>query len=223
MSKAAIKPGNRFRSAIAALAGFLVLLSPVYSSATQSGVPEAGYALTGAALASALRQGGLVIYFRHADTGPAYQEQGVDLTRCETQRDLNDKGRAEAKQIGGQFKRLGIPVGEVLSSEFCRCRETAELAFGRYKIEALLTGVSRSAEAAPRRERAVAGLKKMLAAPPRSAANTVLVSHGYNLWDTAGFHLGTQGEAAIYRPDGKGGYALIARLTPDEWKALGSD
>jgi cobalt-zinc-cadmium resistance protein CzcA len=65
-------------------------------------------------LVSALRQGGLVIYFRHADTGPAYQEQGVDLKRCDSQRNLNDKGRNEARQIGAQFKRLGIPVGEVI-------------------------------------------------------------------------------------------------------------
>ncbi len=75
-------------------------------------------------------------------------------------------------------------------------------------------------EAAAKRERAIAGLKKMLATPPLAAANTVLISHGYNLWDTEGFHLGTQGEAAIYRPDGNGGYVLVARLTPDHWEPL---
>ena len=170
-------------------------------------------------MVSALRQGGLVIYFRHADTGPAYQEQGVDLKRCDSQRNLNDKGRDEARLIGAQFKRLDIPVGDVLSSEFCRCRETAELAFGRHKVESLLTGVSRSREAAAKRERAMAELKKILATPP-ATANTILISHGYNLWDTEGFHLGTQGEAAIYRPDGEGGYALVARLTPDQWELL---
>ena len=48
----------------------------------------------------------------------------------------------------------------------------------------------------------------------------MLVSHGFNLWDAEGFHLGTQGEAAIYKPDGKGGYALVARLLPREWAEL---
>lgn len=198
----------------------LLLLLAVYSTSvrpTPSGTPDPEHALGGKSLASALVGGGYVIYFRHADTGPAYVEQGVDLKRCETQRNLNDKGREEARLIGAQFKLLKIPVGEVLASEFCRCKETADLAFGRYRLEPLLTGVSRSAEAAPRREQAIAALKKMLAANPASGTNTVLVSHGFNLWDAEGFHLGTQGEAAIYKPDGKGGYALVARLLPREW------
>ena len=198
----------------------LLWLAGACAAAPDAGTPDSGIAKSGAALVSVLRQGGLVIYFRHADTGPAYPEQGVDLKRCDTQRNLNDKGRFEAEQIGGQFRRLGIPVGEVLSSEFCRCRETAELAFERYTIEASLTGVSRSSEAAPRRELATAGLKKLLTTAPGPATNTVLVSHGYNLWDAEGFHLGTQGEAAIFLPDGRGGYVLVARLTPEQWGQL---
>src|SRR6185503_13596938 len=142
------------------------------------------------------------------------------LKRCETQRNLNDNGREEATLIGAQFRMLKIPVGEVLASEFCRCVETADIAFGRHTIEPLLTGVGRSAEAAPRRERAIAALKKMLGATPAAGKNTVLVSHGYNLWDAEGFHLGTQGEAAVYKPDGKGGYALVARVLPREWAEL---
>ena len=200
-----------------------LMLLAVHSAATPaapSGIPDPEHALGGHSLASALAQGGYVIYFRHADTGPAYLEQGVDLKRCETQRNLNDNGREEAKLIGAQFRRLRIPVGEVLASEFCRCRETADLAFGRHKLEPMLTGVSRSAEAAPRREQATAALKKMLAATPAPGTNTVLVSHGFNLLDAEGFHLGTQGEAAVYKPDGKSGYALVARLLPREWMVL---
>lgn len=212
----------RYTSRLAGILLSLVLLAVYSTSArpTPSGTPEPEHALGGKSLASALAGGGYVIYFRHADTGPAYAEQGVDLKRCETQRNLNDKGREEARLIGAQFKLLKIPVGEVLASEFCRCKETADLAFGRYRLEPLLTGVSRSAEAAPRREQAIAALKKMLAANPAPGTNTVLVSHGFNLWDAEGFHLGTQGEAAIYKPDGKGGYALVARLLPREWAEL---
>ncbi len=207
---------------IAGVLSALVLLAAFATDvlSAPSGVPEQEQALNGEALAAALKRGGYVIYFRHADTGPAYMEQGVDLKRCETQRNLNDSGREEAKLIGARFRSLKIPVGEVLSSEFCRCKETADLAFGRYKIAPMLTGVSRSAEAAPRREQAIAGLKKLLAATPAPGTNTVLVSHGFNLWDAEDFHLGTQGEAAIYMPDGKGGYALVARLLPRAWSEL---
>ena len=199
----------RFVGVLAVL-GLLAAFSSVVLSAP-SGVPDQEHALSGESLAAALKRGGYVIY---------YLEQGVDLKRCETQRNLNDNGREEAKLIGAQFRKLNIPVGEVLASEFCRCRETADLAFGRHKLEPLLTGVSRSVEAAPRRERAIAALKKMLAATPPPGTNTVLVSHGFNLWDAEGFHLGTQGEAAIYKPDGQGGYALVARLLPRDWGEL---
>lgn len=202
-------------TALAMLAAF-----STFVLAAQPGVPEQEHALSGKWLAAALKRGGYVIYFRHADTGPAYAEQGVDLKRCETQRNLNDNGREEAKLIGAQFRKLKIPVAEVLASEFCRCMETADLAFGRHRIEPLLTGVGRSAVAAPRREQAIAALKKMLAAKPAPGTNTVLVSHGYNLGDAEGFHLGTQGEAAIYKPDGTGAYALVARLMPREWAEL---
>ncbi len=180
-------------------------------------------ALSGNALVAALQRGGHVIYFRHADTGPAYQEQGVDLANCATQRNLNDNGREEAELIGNALRRLAIPIGPVLTSEFCRCKDTARLAFGRFDIEPGLTGVSRSPDAAARREQGAKALRALLATAPPPGNNSVLISHGFNLWDAEGFHLGTQGEAAIYKPDGKGGYALVARLLPRQWAVLRSD
>jgi broad specificity phosphatase PhoE len=54
-----------------------------------------------------------------------------DLSRCETQRNLDEQSRAEARAIGQAVRALGIPVGAVLSSGYCRTRDTAALAFGR--------------------------------------------------------------------------------------------
>jgi phosphohistidine phosphatase SixA len=185
------------------------------------GEPDASLALSGSRLVQALQQGGLVIYFRHADTGPPYAEPGpVDFQRCDTQRNLNDHGREQARAIGAEFRRLGIPVGEIFTSEFCRCWQTAELAFGRYRKVHTLTGVSRDPESAERRTQAAAGLRELLASRPTARANTVLVSHGYNLFDLEQFLLGTQGEAAIYLPDGQGRYGLVARLAPEDWAHL---
>jgi ubiquinone/menaquinone biosynthesis C-methylase UbiE/broad specificity phosphatase PhoE len=173
----------------------------------------------GTALAQDLREGGFVIYFRHADTGAAIPDPpGIDLSRCETQRNLNDKGRAEAMEIGRQFKRLSIPVGAVRSSRFCRCWQTAELAFGRYQLDPLLTGVPRGPEYEAARRAASEHLRRALGTVPPKGENTVLVSHGFNLIDLEGVYLSTQGEAAIYRPDGRG-YQLVARVRPDEWAA----
>ena len=64
--------------------------------------------LAGKTLIAALRQGGYVIYFRHAATDMTQTDS--DLSRCETQRNLNAQGRADARVIGAAFQTLGIPV-----------------------------------------------------------------------------------------------------------------
>ena len=89
-----------------------------------------------ARLVEQLREGGLVIYFRHSatETSGVAEANGVDVSRCDTQRSLTPAGKAQATAIGRAFTALHIPVGEVLSSPFCRCKETAELAFGHYKV-----------------------------------------------------------------------------------------
>ena len=48
----------------------------------------------------------------------------------------------------------------------------------------------------------------------------MLVSHGFNLIDLEGLYLSVQGEAAIYQPDGAGGYSLLARVLPSQWLGL---
>ena len=205
---------------LATWAFFLVALL-VTSGVRAQGTPDPAHALAGPALVQALKQGGFVIYFRHADTGPAVPEPpGFDLARCETQRNLNDDGREQARDIGAQFGRLGIPVGRVLSSEFCRCWQTAELAFGRYEKTRDLTGVPRAAQWDELRAQRSAALRRLLSSPPELKQNAVLVSHGFNLWDLERFHLGTQGEAAVYRPDGRGAYTLVARVLPEDWAEL---
>ena len=52
------------------------------------------------------------------------------LHDCRTQRNLSDEGRAHARQVGEAFRAQGVPVAQVLSSPWCRCLETARLAFG---------------------------------------------------------------------------------------------
>lgn len=196
-------------------------LAAAAACAGAQGQPDSHQALAGRELSAALRAGGFVVYFRHADTGaPVAEPPEFDLARCETQRNLNDNGRAQARAIGAQFRRLAIPVGAVLSSELCRCWETAELAFGRYMRTSDLTGVPRGEQWAGLRSQRAQALRRLLATPPPAGQNTILVSHGFNLWDLERFHLGTQGEAALYRPDGGGGYALVARVLPDEWGRL---
>jgi phosphohistidine phosphatase SixA len=78
---------------------------------------------------AALRQPGAIILFRHANAPGTGDPPGFVLADCSTQRNLDDKGRAESRAIGEAFRAQAIAVGRVLSSQWCRTRETAELAF----------------------------------------------------------------------------------------------
>jgi broad specificity phosphatase PhoE len=196
---------------------WLALAACAQAAEAQPGV------LSDDALIAALRSGGYVIYFRHADTGPATPDPpGFELQRCETQRNLNEKGRAEAKAIGDAFVQLKIPVARVLTSPFCRCRDTGDLAFGRYEIDPGLAGVPRGAQFATAREKGAEVLRALLSTPPSAGSNTVLVAHGFNLIDLDGLYLETQGEAAVFEPWGTRGYRLIARVLPGNVDRVGS-
>ena len=105
-----------------------VLVATVGADEWAEPLPDAlpGVDLGDRSLLEALREGGFVIYFRHAATDTAI-DQNVDFEYCATQRNLSQRGRDQAAEIGAGFEALGIPVGEVRSSEFCRTQETAEL------------------------------------------------------------------------------------------------
>ncbi|MEO7855196.1 MAG: histidine phosphatase family protein, partial [Rubrivivax sp.] len=92
-----------------------------------------GVLLPGAAAAAAdgwaLVQPGTVVVFRHANAPGIGDPAAFKLGDCSTQRNLDDDGRAQAVRIGEQFRQRDIAVGAVFSSQWCRTRETAALAF----------------------------------------------------------------------------------------------
>ena len=105
----------------------LALIAPAAAAAqTPAAVP-----LRGAELLAALRGGGFVLYFRHADTDWKQNDtRGMNLEDCAAQRNLSDRGRENARAIGAAIRALAIPIGSVLASPLCRTVETAMLAFG---------------------------------------------------------------------------------------------
>jgi hypothetical protein len=79
-----------------------------------------------------LREGGNVLVVRHAKTDMlAKDARGGDFADCSWQRNLSPMGREASREMGDAVRLLGIPVGEVSSSPYCRCMDTARLAFGR--------------------------------------------------------------------------------------------
>jgi virginiamycin B lyase len=172
-------------------------------------------------LVEELRDGGYVLYFRHAATDFTQSDTDPsDLSDCSTQRNLIAAGREDARAIGRGFRRLGIPVGTVLSSRFCRARQTARLAFGRVRLSTDVTGLPQAATDAERSRR-VEALRRLLAAPPRPGVNIVIVAHLFNLQEAAGVSI-EEGEAAIFRPLGGTSFRLVSRVLPREWSAAAS-
>ena len=85
-----------------------------------------------------LKNGGKIIFIRHALAPGGGDPENFDILNCNTQRNLNKVGREQAKQIGNFFSKEKIPIKEVISSEWCRCKETAAIAFSGYKTEKFL-------------------------------------------------------------------------------------
>jgi virginiamycin B lyase len=161
-----------------------------------------------------------VLAFRHAATNFSMTDSTRDLRDCSRQRNLTAEGRRQARSIGREFRRLGIPVGRVLASPFCRTRETATLAFGRaISSRELLSAEFFEGERAAQRQ--PARLRQLLGRPPRRATNTILVSHNFAIDDATGESL-AEGEAVIVAPGrGRRGFEVVGRLEAGQWGRLG--
>jgi phosphohistidine phosphatase SixA len=170
----------------------------------------------------ALRGGGHVIVFRHgathadqADTDP------LNLANVAKQRQLNEQGRALAREIGEAMRKLRIPVGQVHTSMFYRAIETGTLlGFGVVTSSA---DISEGGQVVTPNEnnRRTAAMRKLAATLPPTGTNTVLVSHKPNIMDAFGkdwFEV-REGEASVFRPDGNG-YKLVVRIQAADWGKL---
>jgi len=173
-------------------------------------------ATASSSLVERVRRGGYVLAFRHAATDFSMTDESrEDLRDCARQRNLSAGGRRQARALGVALRRLGVPVGQVLASPYCRTRDTARLAFGRARpSSALISG--RHLPDAAARERQPERLRRLLARPPAAGTNTVLVSHTFALNDATGVSLG-EGEAAVFDPRRRDAVATVA---PEDWTRL---
>jgi len=85
-----------------------------------------------------LTEGGKLIFIRHAYAPGSGDPNNFNLNDCSTQRNLSDRGRKQAEHIGIIFRENKIEIDEVYSSEWCRCKETAEIAFTNFTTKNFL-------------------------------------------------------------------------------------
>jgi phosphohistidine phosphatase SixA len=200
----------------------LLTLGPALPTAWAQGA-SGGQALRpkleGQALVDALAQGGHVILLRHTATEPVTPDPDFfDLDDCSTQRGLSAQGRSQATSMGKAFRKLGIPVGEVLSSPYCRCLETGKLAFGRATRSEILS----VADGMSVQEKSEWGgvVRKMLATPPKPGTNTVLITHTGTLLYSFGLSSRPEGIAHVFRPGPAGPAVYVGVMLPEQWPEL---
>ncbi len=158
-----------------------------------------------------LKRGGHVVLMRHATTGGG---DGIafEVNDCSVQRNLSPFGREEAEIIGQVFRARSIPIAKVISSRYCRCEETAELAFGRVTTWQPLDTLS-AVPGKDRRARTEVVAKRIGAYA--GSGNLIMVTHRRNiLWLT---HENIEpGGFLVLKPDRKGGFDIVEYLIPDE-------
>ena len=89
-------------------------------------------------LQSILSEGGKLIFIRHAYAPGGGDPDNFNLSNCASQRNLNEEGIEQSKRIGNFFLEKNIMIDKILSSEWCRCKQTAKYAFKNYETKNFL-------------------------------------------------------------------------------------
>jgi phosphohistidine phosphatase SixA len=156
----------------------------------------------------ALAAGGHVLVVRHMPTEPGVGDPPrFALGDCTTQRNLSPAGREQATAMGRALAARAVVTGPVLSSRWCRCLDTARLAFGRVEPWPPLDSFFDDRAREPAQTAAV----RARAAAWRGPGTLVLVTHQVNITALTGA-VPAPGEAIVLKPDGQGGFDVAGRL-----------
>lgn len=158
-----------------------------------------------------LRTGGVVIAFRHALAPGTFDPPGFRLGDCSTQRNLDDAGRAQARRIGAWFAQRSLRPARVRSSPWCRCVDTATLAFGAHEVDPAL-GSPRGYTEATNAESLRQLRRALAAAAARRGRFEAWVTHMFVLSALVG-EGSASGEGLVLRSNPAGQVELLARLT----------
>ena len=195
------------RRVLPALIGALAGLGLLFGLAPRSAALAADEAREAAAW-EALR-GGAIALFRHANAPGGGDPAGMRLGDCTTQRNLDEAGRQQARRIGEAFRKREIAVGAVLTSQWCRTTETANLAFpGKARPEPIFNSFFDARSNGPAQTRDARALLSRWAGPGALVVST----HQVNITGLTGI-VPASGEGIVVRVTG-GEVAVIGRIRP---------
>lgn len=171
--------------------------------------PSTGFA--NEALWALLRAGGQIVLIRHAETSPGVGDPpGFQLDDCRTQRNLNDDGRRQAEVLRRVMREQGVTFARVLSSPWCRCLDTARIAFGPPTKEPALANLFGRRDP----DRAQIRALEAIVGEPHGTDNWVLVSHGATIQVLTGVSLATA-EMLVLTPLGQGRFTIAGQIRVD--------
>ena len=181
--------------------------------------------LTGKPLVAALRKGGYVLIMRHASSPRARPSKATaDPGNTALERQLDQKGRDEAQAMGKAIRALGIPIVDVVSSPAFRAVETVRQAKLGKPMTFRELAESEKGMAGKIGPKQAEWLRKRAEETPPKGTDTLVVTHTPNIKASFGKEAaGIQsGEALVFKPDGKGGTTLVARIKMQDWPLLAS-
>jgi len=126
-------------------------------------------------LINQLEEGGKLIFIRHAYAPGSGDPDNFNLNDCSTQRNLSKEGQRQAKYIGEFFRNNKVKIDKVLSSEWCRCKETAKIAFKNFSTNSFLNSFY-SSKFAKNKDKQIDALNNYLL-KFKSTKNLILVTH----------------------------------------------
>lgn len=160
---------------------------------------------------AALRDGGAIAIMRHALAPGTGDPSHFTLGDCSTQRNLDDRGRAQAMAIGQAFRANGVDIDRVLSSEWCRCLETAEL-LGLGEVEPLTALNSFFADRSTRSAQTEATRAFLASLPPETTP--LLVTHQVNVSALTG-RFTRSGEIIVIELSDDGTVDVVGKINVD--------
>jgi broad specificity phosphatase PhoE len=164
------------------------------------------------ALWDLLRQGGLIVLIRHAVAPGFGDPPHFRLEDCSTQRNLSEAGRRQAHLLGESFRRRKIPIEKIYSSQWCRCKETAQIVFGMLQEHPALNSFFEQPEL---RAAQTEALKELVLQGRPSSGNLVLVTHQVNITALTSI-VPAEGELVVVRLGEDGRLSVLGRMTASD-------
>ena len=151
-----------------------------------------------------LNEGGKLIFIRHAYAQGGGDPDNFDISNCASQRNLNEEGIEQSKRIGNFFLEKNIMIDKILSSEWCRCKQTAKYAFKNYETKSFLNSFF-SQKFADNKDKQIKELKEYIK-KWNGKSNLIFVTHYVVILETLNISV-SSGEIVVADKD----FNILAR------------